>query len=198
MIRDVKEGTQGQKLGKAATGEKGKPREVSRVRVYPCDRPLLGTVTLRMDSAGARPVFLHMQNSLALEIVKGILGNVAHVSIAVDDELRSIIQGAVERAEAEASAVVACLKDVGRLPPEAQAPTPQDSNHAQLDVQAPSVVKEGKCKDCGTRITVESREGVEPGDLCQKCDPAFAMLLDNKWHQAKESWLATKGDSQPG
>lgn len=50
------------------------------------------------------------------------------------------------------------------------------------------MTKEYNCADCGIKITIESRNEADfPKDdekiLCQKCDPAFAELLDNKHHR---------------
>lgn len=44
-------------------------------------------------------------------------------------------------------------------------------------------LQKGKCKECGFSIRVEGPpEQLIMPELCQRCDPAFASLLDNKHH----------------
>lgn len=46
---------------------------------------------------------------------------------------------------------------------------------------------QGKCKDCGFPIHVEGPEDqICMPELCQRCDPAFSSLLDNKHHGKKQ------------
>jgi len=51
---------------------------------------------------------------------------------------------------------------------------------------APSTrTKEYQCQDCGIRIVVEGDLVPAEPILCQRCDPAFASLLDNKHHRVQ-------------
>lgn len=45
-------------------------------------------------------------------------------------------------------------------------------------------VKEYRCSDCGIKIVVEGKDFI-PAEpiLCQRCDPAYDCLADNKYHR---------------
>lgn len=65
----------------------------------------------------------------------------------------------------------------------AAAPRVQNGGYEYMEIER--VVH---CTDCGVKITISaSRKEDLPHDdekiLCQKCDPGFASLLDNKYHK---------------
>jgi len=94
-------------VGRSETTAAHKRDVIEKLIVYGTDGRDVG---VRIDMKGRKnPLVLNLGSSAAVELVKGILLNLADVATHADDELLAIIKGVVGRSQADAEAVVVAV-----------------------------------------------------------------------------------------